>query len=165
MTPSKSSISLDQLAPPRGSRRKRQRVARGESSGSGKTAGRGGKGQKGRKGATIRAGFEGGQMPMYRRLPKIGFRSRKSIRGQEHEVINLAALEKFPEGSVVDASKLIGAEGSKKSLRSVKILGDGTCSKKLTVKAHAFSAKARQAIEAVGGTVEVIARATAAKAV
>jgi len=128
------------------------RVARGESSGSGKTAGRGGKGQKGRKGANIRPGFEGGQMPMYRRLPKIGFRSRSEISGCNYEIVNLSAFARFAEGTTIEASSLLGESGSKKVGRRVKVLGKGTCPKNLTVKAHAFSQKARELIQAAGGS-------------
>lgn len=154
------SIELSKLSPPRGSRRKRKRVARGEGSGHGKTAGRGGKGQKGRKGVSIRAGFEGGQMPLYRRLPKFGFTSLQSIRGSnDFSVFNLAQLDRFENGATVDPVALLGKGRGYLAKARVKILGGAKekFSKKLTVRVHAISASAKAQIEAAGGTVELIA--------
>ena len=128
------------------------RRGRGHGSGNGKTAGKGHKGQKARSGAP-RPGFEGGQMPLYRRLPKRGFKCRnsKTIVG-----INLSALEAFENDSVVSVETLIEAGIVKNPRDGVKILGNGELTKKLTVKANAFSAAAKEKIEAVGGTCEVI---------
>jgi large subunit ribosomal protein L15 len=161
------SMELSKLSPPRGSRRKRKRVARGEGSGHGKTAGRGGKGQKGRKGVSIRAGFEGGQMPLYRRLPKFGFTSLQSIRGtNDFSVFNLTQLERFESGATVDPTALLGKGRGYLAKARVKILGgagEGKFNKKLTVKVHAISESAKSAIEAAGGTVELIAPKAAEK--
>ena len=128
------------------------RRGRGHGSGNGKTAGKGHKGQKARSGAP-RPGFEGGQMPLYRRIPKRGFTNRNSL---EIIGINLKALESFEEGSVVTVDSLIESGIVSKPKDGVKILGTGELTKKLTVKANAFSAKAQEKIEALGGTCEVI---------
>ena len=128
------------------------RRGRGHGSGNGKTAGKGHKGQKARSGAP-RPGFEGGQMPLYRRLPKRGFTNRNSL---EIIGINLKALESFEDGSVVTVDSLIESGIVKNPKDGVKILGNGELTKKLTVKANAFSAKAQEKIEALGGTCEVI---------
>ena len=128
------------------------RRGRGHGSGNGKTAGKGHKGQRARSGGT-RPGFEGGQMPLYRRIPKRGFTNRNS---KEIVGINLAALERFENGATVDVEMLI-SEGIVKNPRDgVKILGNGELTRKLTVKANAFSASAKEKIEALGGTAEVI---------
>lgn len=149
-------MKLSELKPNKGSRKKRLRVGRGESSGHGKTCGRGGKGQKGRKGAKIRDGFEGGQMPLYRRLPKIGFFSRKKTLGvNEFVAVNLAALDRFQAGSVVDG-ELLAQAGLVSRNQRVKVLAKGEITRKLTVKVNAISGAARQKIEAAGGTVELI---------
>lgn len=152
-------MELSKLKPARGARRLRTRVGRGESSGLGKTSGRGGKGQTARKGSPIRAGFEGGQMPLYRRIPKLGFNSRKKILGgNRFDIINVGDLEKLPAGSVVDKESL-GNFGWSAHLRKkggLKLLGHGTLSKKLTVKVSAASAEARKKVEAAGGTVEIL---------
>ena len=128
------------------------RRGRGFGSGNGKQAGKGHKGQKARSGQP-RIGFEGGQMPLYRRLPKRGFKNRnhKEIVG-----INLSALEVFDDGAVVDVEALVDKGIVKKVLDGVKILGNGELTKKLTVKANAYSASAKEKIEALGGTAEVI---------
>lgn len=148
-------MELSNLKPARGSRKARIRVGRGESSGCGKTSGHGGKGQKGRAGASIRPGFEGGQMPLYRRLPKLGFVSRKKVQGvNDFALVRLSSLESFTAGSVVDAAALV-SKGLVAKGRPVKVLGTGTLSKKLSVKVEAVSSSARSKIEAVGGSVEL----------
>ncbi len=128
------------------------RRGRGHGSGNGKTAGKGHKGQKARSGAP-RPGFEGGQMPLFRRLPKRGF---KNINHKNIVGINVSALEVFENGAVVDVEALKKLGLVKKELDGVKILGNGELTKKLTVKANAFSASAKEKIEALGGTTEVI---------
>ena len=146
-------MNLSELKPAVGSKHSDNfRRGRGHGSGNGKTAGKGHKGQKARSGAT-RPGFEGGQMPLYRRLPKRGFKCRnsKTIIG-----INLSALEAFENDSVVSVETLIEAGIVKNPRDGVKILGNGNLTKKLTVKACAFSEGAKSKIEAVGGTCEVI---------
>ena len=146
-------MELSNLRPAEGSTKSDNfRRGRGHGSGNGKTAGKGHKGQKARSGAP-RPGFEGGQMPLYRRIPKRGFTcpSSKDIVG-----INLSALERFEDGDVVDIEALIETGIVKNPKDGVKILGNGEITKKLTVKANAFSASAKEKIEAVGGTVEVM---------
>ena len=128
------------------------RRGRGHGSGNGKTAGKGHKGQKARSGAP-RPGFEGGQMPLYRRLPKRGFKNRNT---KEIVGINLGALEKFEDGSTVSVQTLIESGVVKNPRDGVKILGNGELTKKLTVKVNAFSESAKSKIEALGGTCEVI---------
>ena len=129
------------------------RRGRGHGSGNGKTAGKGHKGQKARAGRGMRPGFEGGQMPLYRRLPKRGFKCRNS---KEIIGINLSALEKFDNDTVVSVDTLIEAGIVKNPRDGVKILGNGEFTKKLTVQANAFSASAKEKIEALGGKAEVI---------
>jgi len=146
-------MELSNLRPAEGSTKSDNfRRGRGHGSGNGKTAGKGHKGQKARSGAP-RPGFEGGQMPLYRRIPKRGFTcpSSKDIVG-----INLSALERFEDGAVVDIEALLETGIVKNPKDGVKILGNGEITKKLTVKANAFSASAQEKIEAAGGTVEVI---------
>ena len=146
-------MELSNLQPAAGSKHSDNfRRGRGHGSGNGKTAGKGHKGQKARSGAP-RPGFEGGQMPLYRRIPKRGFTcpSSKDIVG-----INLSALERFEDGAVVDIEALIETGIVRNPKDGVKILGNGEITKKLTVKANAFSASAQEKIEAAGGTVEVI---------
>ena len=146
-------MDLSNLQPAAGSKQSDNfRRGRGHGSGNGKTAGKGHKGQKARSGAP-RPGFEGGQMPLYRRLPKRGFTNRNSL---EIVGINLKALESFEDGSVITIDSLIESGIVKNPKDGVKILGNGELSKKLTVKANAFSAKAQEKIEARGGTCEVI---------
>ena len=128
------------------------RRGRGHGSGNGKTAGKGHKGQKARSGAP-RPGFEGGQMPLYRRLPKRGFKNRNT---KEIVGINLGALERFEDGSTVSVQTLIESGVVKNPRDGVKILGNGELTKKLNVQANAFSASAKEKIEALGGTAEVI---------
>lgn len=146
-------MDLSNLHPAAGSRKARKRVGRGPGSGNGKTAGRGHKGRNSRSGAGRTPGYEGGQMPLQRRLPKRGFHNpfRKEV-----QVVNLAALATFEADTVVDPAALIGARLARKGKMQIKILGQGKLDKKLTVKAHAFSRSAREAIEAQGGTAEVI---------
>ena len=146
-------MDLSNLQPAAGSKQSDNfRRGRGHGSGNGKTAGKGHKGQKARSGAP-RPGFEGGQMPLYRRLPKRGFTNRNSL---EIVGINLKALESFEDGSVITIDSLIESGIVKNPKDGVKILGNGVLTKKLTVKANAFSAKAQEKIEALGGTCEVI---------
>jgi large subunit ribosomal protein L15 len=146
-------MELHTLSPKPGSRKDRKRVGRGPGSGNGKTAGRGHKGQLSRSGHTHRRNFEGGQMPLIRRLPKRGF---TNIFRKEFVIVNVGQLERFPAGSEITPDVLL-AEGVVSQLRNgVKILGDGTLSRKLTVRAHKFSKKAQELIEAVGGSCEVI---------
>ena len=146
-------MNLSNLQPAEGSKHNDNfRRGRGHGSGNGKTAGKGHKGQKARSGAT-RPGFEGGQMPLYRRIPKRGFTNRNTL---EIVGINVSALEAFEAGSEVTVETLIEAGIVKNPRDGVKILGNGELTKKLTVKANAFSAGAKEKIEAVGGTCEVI---------
>ena len=146
-------MRLDTLKPAEGSRKAAVRVGRGIGSGLGKTCGRGVKGAGARKSAHKRPGFEGGQMPLYRRIPKRGFtcRNSKTIVG-----INLDVLERFEDGATVSVDTLIEAGIVKNPRDGVKILGNGELTKKLTVQANAFSAKAAEKIEALGGKAEVI---------
>ncbi len=146
-------MELSTLKPAEGSKHNDNfRRGRGHGSGNGKTAGKGHKGQKARSGAP-RPGFEGGQMPLYRRIPKRGFKNRNS---KEIVAINLSALEVFDNGMTVDVDTLIEKGIIKKPLDGVKILGNGEFTKKLDVKVNAFSASAKEKIEALGGTAEVI---------
>ena len=147
------SFELSNLRPAEGSKHSDNfRRGRGHGSGNGKTAGKGHKGQKARSGAP-RPGFEGGQMPLYRRLPKRGFKCRDS---KEIVGINLSALEKFDNDAVVSVETLVEAGVVKNPRDGVKILGNGELTKKLDVKADAFSASAKEKIEALGGTAEVM---------
>ena len=146
-------MELSNLRPAEGSKHSDNfRRGRGHGSGNGKTAGKGHKGQKARSGAP-RPGFEGGQMPLYRRLPKRGFKNRNT---KEIVGINLGALEKFEDGSTVSVQTLIESGVVKNPRDGVKILGNGEFTKKLNVQANAFSASAKEKIEALGGTAEVI---------
>ena len=146
-------MELSNLRPAEGSRQSDNfRRGRGHGSGNGKTAGKGHKGQKARSGAP-RPGFEGGQMPLYRRLPKRGFKNRNT---KEIVAINVSTLERFENGATVDVAALREAGVVKNSFDGVKILGNGELTKKLTVKVDAVSASAQAKIEAAGGTVEVI---------
>ena len=146
-------MELSNLKPAEGSKHSDSfRRGRGHGSGNGKTAGKGHKGQKARSGAP-RPGFEGGQMPLYRRIPKRGFTNRNRL---EIVAINVSALERFDAGSEVSVETLIESGIVKNPKDGVKILGNGELTKKLTVKANAFSASAKEKIEAVGGTCEVI---------
>ena len=146
-------MELSNLRPAEGSKHSDNfRRGRGHGSGNGKTAGKGHKGQKARSGAP-RIGFEGGQMPLYRRIPKRGFTNRNT---KDIVAINLSALEVFDNGSTVDVNTLMEAGIIKNPRDGVKILGNGELTKKLTVQANAFSAKAAEKIEALGGKAEVI---------
>ena len=146
-------MRIHDLAPAAGSTKQRKRIGRGHASGHGKTAGYGHKGQKARSGVKG-AGFEGGQMPLARRLPKRGF---NNIFRTEYAIVNLCTLEDaFDAGAVVDADALVAKGILKKTLAGVKILGDGALTKSLTVKAAKFSATAKAAIEAAGGSVEEV---------
>jgi large subunit ribosomal protein L15 len=148
-------MRLHDLKPRPGATHRRKRLGQGESSGHGKTSGRGGKGQTARSGSSIRIGFEGGQMPLIRRIPKRGFNNvRFAVR---YAPINLESLNRFDEGSVVDEAAFRG-HGLAKGGQKIKILGDGELTRKLTVKAHAFSASARSKIEKLGGVCELIAK-------
>ncbi|AMV63706.1 LSU ribosomal protein L15p (L27Ae) [Pediococcus damnosus] len=144
-------MKLNELKPSEGSRRERNRLGRGTSSGNGKTSGRGQKGQKAR--SKVRLGFEGGQMPLYRRIPKRGF---TNINRKEYAIVNLDDLNAFDEGAEVTPEALFKAGVVKKELTGVKVLSNGELSKKLTVKANKFSESAVKAIEAAGGKTEVI---------
>ncbi len=146
-------MKLFELAPSEGSVKSRKRVGRGHGSGSGKTSGRGHKGQNARSGGGVRIGFEGGQMPIYRRLPKRGF---TNIFAKEYAEIKISDLNKFQDGAVVDAAALKEAGIVKKVCDGIKVLGNGELNVKLTVKAQKFTETAKQKIEAAGGKVEVI---------
>ena len=146
-------MKLHELKPAEGSRQVRNRVGRGTSSGNGKTAGRGQKGQKARSGGGVRLGFEGGQTPLFRRIPKRGF---TNINRKEYAIINLDDLNVFEDGAVVTAADLIEAGLVKKEKSGIKVLGNGELERKLTVKAAKFSASAKEAIETAGGSIEVI---------
>lgn len=146
-------MNLSQLRPAEGSKKEGFRVGRGHGSGSGKTAGRGHGGQKSRSGGGVRPGFEGGQMPLYRRLPKRGFTNRNSLRIVG---INVSMLDRFEEGSTVTVQSLIEAGIIKNPRDGVKILGKGEINKKLNVQVNAFSASAKEKIEAAGGKAEEV---------
>ena len=145
-------MNLNELKPTDGARKKEVRVGRGIGSGSGKTCGRGHKGQKARSGGGVRPGFEGGQMPIYRRLPKRGF---KNVWAKKFAEVNVETLNRFEDGAEVDAVALVEYGILKNVLDGVKILGDGELKKKLTVRAQAFTKSAKEKIEAAGGKVEV----------
>ena len=146
-------MNLHELSPAAGSNTKAYRKGRGHGSGNGKTAGRGHKGQWARSGGGVRVGFEGGQMPLSRRLPKRGF---NNIFAERLEAINVSALNKFEDGATVNVCDLLEKGILSKCEYGVKILGNGSISKKLTVQASAFSASAKEKIEAAGGKAEVI---------
>ncbi|QPA31076.1 50S ribosomal protein L15 [Thermaerobacillus caldiproteolyticus] len=146
-------MKLHELQPALGSRKERNRVGRGIGSGNGKTSGRGHKGQNARSGGGVRLGFEGGQTPLFRRLPKRGF---TNINRKEYAIVNLDALNRFEDGTEVTPELLLETGVVSKLKDGVKILGNGQIEKKLTVKAHKFSSAAKEAIEAAGGKTEVI---------
>ncbi len=146
-------MKLHELQYEEGARRPRKRVGRGPGSGTGKTAGRGTKGQNSRSGGGVRPGFEGGQTPLFRRIPKRGF---TNIFRKEYAIVNLDALNVFEDGTVVTPELLLETRIARKLESGIKILGSGSLTKKLTVKAHKFSDTAKTAIETAGGTVEVI---------
>ena len=146
-------MKMHELAPAIGSNKESKRIGRGHGSGNGKTAGKSHKGQKARAGHGMRAGFEGGQMPLQRRVPKRGF---NNIFAEEWLAINVSALEVFEDGTVVDADALKAKGIIKKANLPVKVLGNGKLTKKLEVKLNAFSASAVEKINAAGGKTEVI---------
>lgn len=146
-------MKLSDLSPAPGSTHVGKRKGRGQSTGNGTTAGRGNKGQKARSGGGVRVGFEGGQMPLARRIPKRGFHN---IFAKPLEFVNVSALEKFDDGAEIDAQVLLSAGVLSKCTYGVKILGNGELTRKLTVKASAFSESAKQKIEAAGGKAEVV---------
>lgn len=146
-------MKLHELSPAAGSVRDVKRIGRGHGSGNGKTAGKGHKGQKARAGHGMRPGFEGGQMPLQRRIPKRGF---NNVFATPYTIINVAALNKFEDGAVVDVKALQDAGIISKAPNGVKVLGNGKVEKKVTVKVAAVSESAKAKIEAAGGSVEVI---------
>ena len=146
-------MNLSQLRPAEGARKRRKRVGRGPGSGHGKQSGRGAKGQKARSGGNVRRGFEGGQMPLQRRLPKRGF---LNVFKREYAVVNVSSLEKFDAGAIITPEELIKMGLVKKVGDGVKVLGNGDLSKAFTVKAHKFSESAAEKIRSAGGEVEVI---------
>jgi large subunit ribosomal protein L15 len=146
-------MNLSELRPALGSKKNRKRIGRGHGSGTGKTAGKGHKGQNARSGGGVKAGFEGGQMPLQRRLPKRGFTPLKK---KVYALVNLSQLDGFESGATVDAAALIEAGIIKTVADGVKVLGTGELSKSLTIKAHKFSKSAQAKVEAAGGTAEVI---------
>ena len=146
-------MKLNQLSPAEGSAKAAWRKGRGPGSGNGKTAGKGHKGQNARSGGGVRPGFEGGQLPLYRKLPKRGFNNRFAV---NYAIVNVAALNRFEDGAVVDMEALKAAKLVRKELDGVKVLGEGELTKKLTVKATVFSASAKEKIEAAGGKIEEV---------
>jgi large subunit ribosomal protein L15 len=146
-------MDLSNLRPATGATKKSKRIGRGPGSGHGKTAGKGHKGRGARSGGNTPPGYEGGQMPLSRRLPKYGFHN---IFREEFNIVNIGSLERFDAGSVVDSDTLIKVGLVKNSKKKIKILADGTLTKSLTIKAQAFSKQAQEKIVSVGGTVEVI---------
>ena len=149
-------MRLHDLKPRPGAKHRRKRLGQGESSGHGKTSGRGGKGQTARSGSSIRIGFEGGQMPLIRRIPKRGFNNARFA--TQFIAVNVGELNQFDDGARVDEAALRAVGLANGHAAGIKILGDGELSKKLTVNAHAFSASARAKIEAKGGTCEIVVR-------
>ena len=145
-------MKLHELAPAPGANTESYRKGRGHGSGNGKTAGKGHKGQKARSGGSIRPGFEGGQMPLQRQIPKRGF---KNIFAKDYAIVNVGDLEIFENGTVVNGEALVAAGLLKKTLDGVKVLGNGELTKQLTVEVAAFSESAKQKIEEVGGKAEV----------
>lgn len=144
---------LHELKPVPGARKSRKRIGRGPGSGTGKTAGKGNKGQLSRSGNKPRPGFEGGQIPLFQRLPKRGF---KNVNRKDYAIINLSDLNLFNDGDVVTPEVLLQNKIIKKELSGVKVLANGKLEKKLTVKAHQFSKKAEEEIVKVGGNIEVL---------
>ena len=147
------SLELHNLTPSKGANKKRKRVGRGAGSGLGKTSGKGHKGQKSRSGYSQRAGFEGGQMPLYRRVPKRGF---CNIFAKKYAIVNVRSLNRLEEGTQVTVELLVEKGIVKKKEKGLRVLGQGTLEKKLTVQAHHFSESARAKIEKAGGSVEVL---------
>ena len=147
-------MKLHELSPAEGSVKASFRKGRGAGSGNGKTAGKGHKGQNARSGGGVRPGFEGGQLPLYRKLPKRGFNNARF--GKQYTVINVESLNKFNDGDVVDSAALLAVGLVDTVVDGIKVLGEGELTKKLTVKAKVFSASAKEKIEAVGGKTEVV---------
>ena len=146
-------MKLNELSPAVGSAKDAYRRGRGPGSGNGKTAGKGHKGQNARSGGGVRPGFEGGQLPLYRKLPKRGFTNRFAT---NYAIVNVEALNRFEDGAVVDMEALLAAKIVRKELDGLKVLGAGELTKKLTVKATVFSATAKEKIEAAGGKIEEV---------
>ena len=146
-------MKLHELSPAPGSVTPAWRKGRGTGSGNGKTAGKGHKGQNARSGGGVRPGFEGGQIPLYRKLPKRGFKNRFA---KEYTTVNISALERFEDGAVVDLDLLAKAGLAHKAADGLKVLGNGNVDKKFTVRAAAFTAAAKEKIEAAGGKCEVV---------
>jgi large subunit ribosomal protein L15 len=146
-------MDLSHLRPAAGATKKRKRIGRGPGSGHGKTSGKGHKGKGARSGGNTPPGYEGGQMPLSRRLPKYGFHNPFR---EEFNIVNIGSLERFESGVVVDADSLLGAGLVRNLKKKIKILADGTLTKSLTVKAQAFSKQAQEKITALGGTIEVV---------
>lgn len=146
-------MKLHELRPAPGAKHERKTVGRGIGSGLGKTSGRGHKGQKARAGGGVRPGFEGGQMPLYRRIPKRGFTNRSRV---EYEIVHVQDLNRFEDGTEVTPELLREARLVRRAGMGVKVLGDGELTRKLTVKAHRFSKSAEEKISAAGGRTEVI---------
>ena len=146
-------MKLNELSPAKGSAKAAWRKGRGAGSGNGKTAGKGHKGQNARSGGGVRPGFEGGQLPLYRKLPKRGFKNRFAV---NYAVVNVSALNKFEDGAVIDLATLVEKKIVRKPLDGLKVLGNGELTKKLTVKATVFSATAKEKIEAAGGKTEEV---------
>lgn len=147
-------MKLHELSPQEGSSKKAWRKGRGVGTGNGKTAGRGHKGQNARSGGGVRPGFEGGQIPMYRRIPKHGFSNY--LFKKEYAIINVEQLDKYENGAVISLETLVNDGVIRKELNGLKVLGNGNITKKLTVQATVFSASAKEKIEAAGGKAEVI---------
>jgi large subunit ribosomal protein L15 len=146
-------MKLNELSPAAGSAKAAWRKGRGPGSGNGKTAGKGHKGQNARSGGGVRPGFEGGQLPLYRKLPKRGFNNRFAV---NYATVNVSALNVFEDGAVVDLETLVAKRIVRKSLDGLKVLGGGELTKKITVKATVFSATAKEKIEAAGGKIEEV---------
>ncbi len=144
---------LNELKPVCGARHSKKRLGRGAGSGLGKTAGKGHKGQNARSGGGVRLGFEGGQLPLFQRLPKRGF---NNVNRKEYAIVNVADLNQFENETVVSIEQFVTSGLVNKMQNGIKVLGQGNLDKKLTVKAHKFSASAKAAIENAGGTIEVI---------
>ena len=147
-------MKLHELSPAEGSVKEGFRKGRGAGSGNGKTAGKGHKGQNARSGGGVRPGFEGGQLPLYRKLPKRGFNNFRFAK--KYSVVNVQSLNKFNDGDVVDSAALLNMGIVNTVFDGIKVLGEGELTKKLTVKAAVFSASAKEKIEAVGGKTEVV---------
>ncbi len=146
-------MKLNELSPAQGSAKPAWRKGRGPGSGNGKTAGKGHKGQNARSGGGVRPGFEGGQLPLYRKLPKRGFNNKFAV---NYAIVNVEALNKFENGAVVDMDALLAAKIVRKPMDGLKVLGNGELTKNLTVKANVFSATAKEKIEAAGGKTEEV---------